>query len=98
MSRPKIGALLKVVNIPRLPYKMMTKSRLCLISERVPAWRRLLVRELHVDAAEGASLVGDPLHLEQMPIYSNKGVEGFLKPSHTGYALYHPCLPFISPR
>ena len=77
MSRPKIGALLKVVNIPRLPYKMMTKSRLCLISERVPAWRRLLVRELHVDAAEGASLVGDPLHLEQMPIYSNKGVEGF---------------------
>ena len=93
MSRPKIGALLKVVNMPRLLYKMMTKSRLRLISERVPAWRRLLVRELHVDAAEGASLVGDPLHLEQMPIYSNKGVEVFLKPSHTGYALYHPC-PF----
>ena len=59
---------------------MITKSRLRLISERVPAWRRLLVRELHVDAAESASLVGDPLHLEQMPIYPNKGVEGFLKP------------------
>ena len=64
MSRPKIGALLKVVNMPRLPYKMMTKSRLCLISERVPAWRRLLVRELHVDAAEGAPLVRNPLNLE----------------------------------
>ena len=80
MSRPNIGALLKVVNMPRLLYKMMTKSILRLISERVPAWRGLLVRELHVDAAEGTSLVRDPLHLEQMSICSNKG---FFKTSHT---------------
>ena len=42
-----------------------------LVSVRVPRGRRLLMWELHVDAAEGAPLVRNPINLESWSFKSN---------------------------